>query len=412
MLVEFKTLKGHRWPADDPLLAALERNTSLKQILSPILHHIGIARPEGPAATSFFSQAPKVLARAYWHEKHKEAVGAVFFTPDAAGSPSRASGGAVSAAFDNIIGVCSIEMTQTTNYTVSFTTHFHSSVPLGVPLPWRVWASDQSDRRLTLLGELRCMGTGKLLSSFEGVFATTAIPFPDTLRESVRAALTREPPLQFQVACPGPWHPIAESIASQLQLEGYVSLDSDVPQSWNSLPEGQHFYDFEHSSTPKLRARHFFRDTKDFATASILHFTASAGGPPGRANGGAILAAFEACLAATAKQIEGFVSLTATEITVTFLKATPLGCVGLLRSHLEHGTGSSGQFRIVGELRVPICDGMNLSANQPEEWSECNSLLACTATSRWSRHSCADVSGMGQSVAWLQRCLQEGVSKL
>jgi hypothetical protein len=51
-------------------------------------------------------------------------MGAVYFTADAAGSPGNAHNAAVTATFDNLIGVVAIEMSRTSVFTRHFRTQF------------------------------------------------------------------------------------------------------------------------------------------------------------------------------------------------------------------------------------------------------------------------------------------------
>ena len=187
-----RTLPRHVWPAREPLLQSLEQDPDLRPIHNPILHTIEEERPEGAGALSYISDAPKVLARAFWDATRNEGTGAAIFTQDAAGSPNAATSGAVAALFDNIIGVVGIEMTGRVMYTVSLDSRFHRSVPLDTALPWRVWVAAQTARRVTLCCELlRPDGSGPALCSFEAVFAVTGLPFPAGWRRSAGGACPR-----------------------------------------------------------------------------------------------------------------------------------------------------------------------------------------------------------------------------
>jgi hypothetical protein len=130
----------------------------------------------------------------------------------------------------------------------------------------------------------------------EGEFATSNMEFPFDAAPLVEKAMAQAPPPFFDVPL-APLPPLANDIAKQLISDGYTH--AVVPLV--SYPVGQHGYDFQNSRAPKLRIQNYCNERcEDVMIASIVHFSPSAAGPPGRANGGAILAAFgeafDACI--------------------------------------------------------------------------------------------------------------------
>ena len=271
-----------------------------------------------------------------------------------------------------MLGVVAIETTRAINFTQSFTSRFHRPVPLERPLRWRVWAADKSGKRTTMRGEL--LGSdGATLCSFEGAFVSAPFPYaPEPAMEAVRDAIAAESLQAFRLDPHGSWPPAASSIAARLVVAGFS------PAVLHGA-EGSTF-EFRSSSAAKLHAR-LFISSEAAIMAAIIHFTPNSAGPPGRANGGAVLAAFNMVFEAAVQHLtlgddlNGHPRLT--ELTARFRSAVPLGCVALLRCTVDQSPLS---LRLMGELLVPRSDGMVLSADQRSDWADEAAVPACTAT--------------------------------
>ena len=292
-----------------------------------------------------------------------------------------------------MLGVVAIETTRAINFTQSFTSRFHRPVPLERPLQWRVWAADKSGKRTTMRGEL--LGSdGATLCSFEGAFVSAPFPYaPEPAMEAVRDAIAAESLQAFRLDPHGPWPPAASSIAARLVVAGFS------PAVLHGA-EGSTF-EFRSSSAAKLHAR-LFISSEAAIMAAIIHFTPNSAGPPGRANGGAVLAAFNMVFEAAVQHLtlgddlNGHPRLT--ELTARFRSAVPLGCVALLRCTVDqsprpaavagappigmpaHLPDAKLSLRLMGELLVPRSDGMVLSSDQRSDWADEAAVPACTAT--------------------------------
>jgi hypothetical protein len=318
-----------------------------------------------------------------------------------------------------VLGVVAIETTRTIHFTQSLASRFYQPVPLESPLRWRVWPAETAARRMTLRGELLAEhigigrhGRGAILCSFEGVFASASVPYaPEPFSQAVREGIAAESLRVFRPRPHGPWPAAAASIAARLVEAGF----SDSPVEFHGAERA---FEFSRSSAAKLRARLFY-SAEAAAVAVVIHFAPSSAGPPGRANGGAVLAGFNMAFEAAAQHLSGPALSGADalrqrrprlcELAVRFRSAVPLGCVALLRCTLEDGaprqrtadrlpptatpapptTAAATSIRLSGELHVPRCDGMALSADQLPVWADETAVLACTATALCTPHGAA-----------------------
>lgn len=232
------------------------------------------------------------------------------------------------------MGVCTIELDRTTTLTRSFAVKYRRPVPIEEVLTLSCKTVEQPAtkgkepsakrrKRLFVEGEIRSgphsklYEEGELLVSATAVFTKTGMEFveEEVYSQSVETSWKLGPPEGFDyedLTCL-PWGAQAEALAIKLaKTHRRFNFREELPELIDETTGGMIGYGegctpFEMSDLPppgsqfftgKLRALNFYDDGLSGGAlcpsmASIVHFSGLCGGPPGRANGGATLAAFD-----------------------------------------------------------------------------------------------------------------------
>lgn len=290
-----------RLPEDDQACLSLATNPGLTLITNPILYHTTLPRPEGPTARSYFSDYSQAVVRAYFDPSTEQAVGVVLFSPDAVWE--RQGNGAVANAFDNLLGVFVIQWSGQVCFSRSLRVRQVTPCPLGKVLEWHCRVERVAGTRVTVSGEL--LDGGVTVARSSGLFVLQDQVFPKRFeRERVLAAL-KSPPVE------SPWYPSKEWPSTAEQMVAWVVGNECTEMAFPEWPP----------TVPcKIRYRLFLQGSK--RVYAVVHFTELCGGPPGRVNGGALIAAFETVLGALLSRTCG---VDRGEIVVHFNRGVPLG---------------------------------------------------------------------------------------
>eukprot|EP00928_Gymnodinium_smaydae_P021743 TRINITY_DN18519_c0_g1_i1.p1 TRINITY_DN18519_c0_g1~~TRINITY_DN18519_c0_g1_i1.p1 ORF type:complete len:446 (-),score=91.47 TRINITY_DN18519_c0_g1_i1:132-1469(-) len=417
---EVVRLKGHTWPADDPLLPYLlsrcekpadgEGAARLRPLLSPILHQLpGTQRPEGAHAQNFMTSVPKVLWRAFIDVGSGRAVGAVVFTRDAAMRPFEADSGAAASVLDNLAGAYVIEAMEFQCVTRTQTTEFIEPLPLGEAVQWSCWVIAQDKRRVIVAAELRLFDAD-LSSEDAHVLVKAEIEFVmlskkvgddfKLLQPLVSRAISAAPPEFYDVVCHAAWPRVADQLASQLETDGmnpHDMLDEcGLCAARGAANAADALRSFEFFAASKLRMRCFSSADKTTA-AAIIHFTPHAGGPIGRSNGGAVLCAFQVASGQFLRDHLAGHALARRDLrqlAVHLRRAVPLGCIALLTTRIAAAQALPLQVRyhLTCELRVIGVDAAAAAASAEvgehiAAWRSSDKNIAATGTAIWCAQS-------------------------
>ena len=572
-------LPAHRWPSPSsaPGLASIlghARSRALPEQLTPILHHMcfDIQRPEGPSAHSYFTFAPKVLARAFYDDDrhdHRDAsssalpdaktrrcpprpppsprlVCPLLFTPHARGSdPERgADRGAVGMVLDNVLGSFAMRLCGKQVYTKTLRTEFVAVCPLDVVLHCTCFVLREDHRQLTVLAVVRLPGGGgsggggeggdgrdggdggggggggngadrrllggdsgggsggadwckrggsdadfsyyagpdspsdRVVARAVGLFSKTPMDLDLAVFEAaVAASIAAGPPAEgwhyTRPSCsPSSWPAEVGDLVRQLSAAGYAPWAMPA-----GLREDPNAFDFRNSEAPKLVLWPYCMQETSLASSggsdldapsmavstpvlptfcAICHFTSVSAGPPGRANGGAVLAALDRAFTLAMRRRAGFIPAQrahcSDDLQVDFVRGVPLGCYALIRvwcrrveatsngtgtrsatlktggssTHNDQGSASSGCiisgvvdadcYEVTGEIVVSkAANGMAMTSEAtPSLWEDASTYIAARGTSlyrlRQPAPSTLSATEMSETTSGSTTCVSSAAS--
>ena len=352
-------LEGHRWPENSAVVDSLLQrsvNGELEDNLHPILHLSQAANgllDESRQITGmmYMAYAKKVLVREFWNKEKNEMEGAVLFTRDAAGlTAGEADCGAIASILDNILGVFVVTTLKLLSPTLWFDVEYDRTLPIGVVLKFHCTVLNRIGRRIEVEGRIMDP-TGRVACRARGLFLSLQhFPFPTKALSDpmVKAVLSKAPEACLIPNLRREWPPIEKSMVAWLMGQGYRP-----DEAWHAGPNDSAIRTFEFGFAPKLRMQAFHAPDGSKMCA-VIEFTKLACGPPGGANGGAVLCATATSAYHFLARCEGKVTL---ELLQTkFLKMMPIGHCAMLTCKRDfRETNLDG--RVVVDVELSVSSG-------------------------------------------------------